>query len=122
MPVVSPVDAGHCGFVGFKGQPADRQLTDKIDAQASRCDDELMRTTIDLPDDLHRAVMSIAAHGRRSMNQTVAELIRRGLALPAEAQVAPAATALRFDERTGLPLIRSPRPVTVEDVRALDDE
>ena len=30
--------------------------------------------------------------------------------------------ALRIDERTGLPLIRSPRPVTAEDVRALDDE
>ena len=39
-----------------------------------------MRTTIDLPDDLHQAVVSIAAHSRRSMNQTVADLIRRGLA------------------------------------------
>ena len=81
-----------------------------------------MRTTIDLPDDLHQAVTSIAAHSRRSMNQTVAELIRRGLALPSGAQGATAATALRLDERTGLPLIRSARPVTVEDVRALDDD
>lgn len=82
----------------------------------------MMRTTIDLPDDLRHAVMSIAAHSRRSMNQTVAELIRRGLALPAEAQGAATAKALRLDERTGLPLIRSPRPVTVEDVRALEDD
>ena len=81
-----------------------------------------MRTTIDLPEDLHQAVTSIAAHSRRSMNQTVAELIRRGLALPADAQGAGAATTLRLGERTGLPLIRSLRPVTVEDVRALDDE
>ena len=81
-----------------------------------------MRTTIDLPDDLHHAVTSIAAHSRRSMNQTVAELIRRGLALASEAQGVTAATALRLDERTGLPLIRSPRPVTAEDVRALEDE
>lgn len=79
-----------------------------------------MRTTIDLPDDLHQAVTSIAAHSRRSMNQTVADLIRRGLAPlsgPLDAMAAP-----RVDERTGLPLIRSPRPVTAEDVRALEDE
>ena len=81
-----------------------------------------MRSTIDLPEDLHHAVTSIAAHSRRSMNHTVAELIRRGLALPALAQGAAAASALRLDERTGLPLIRSPRPVTDEDVRALEDE
>ena len=81
-----------------------------------------MRTTIDLPDDLHQAVTSIAAHSRRSMNQTVADLIRRGLAPPSGTAGAVAATALQFDERTGLPLIRSPRPVTVEDVRALEDE
>ena len=38
-----------------------------------------MRTTIDLPTDLHHAVTSIAAHSRKSMNQTVAELIRQRL-------------------------------------------
>ncbi len=81
-----------------------------------------MRTTIDLPDDLHQAVTSIAAHSRRSMNQTVADLIRRGLAPLSGAQSAVAATALRRDERTGLPLIRSPHPVTAEDVRALEDD
>jgi plasmid stability protein len=78
-----------------------------------------MRTTIDLPDDLHQAVTSIAAHSRRSMNQTVADLIRRGLApLPGPLDAAAALAALRVGERTGLPLIRSPRPVTAEDVRA----
>lgn len=97
-----------------------RQL--QIDPMPSRCRDGLTRTTINLPDDLHHAVISIAAHSRRSMNQTVAELIRRGLALPAEAHGAAEATALRLDERTGLPVIRSPRPVTAEDVRALEDE
>lgn len=81
-----------------------------------------MRTTIDLPDDLHQAVTSIAAHNRRSMNQTVADLIRRGLAPPADTQVADAGTALRRCARTGMPLIRSARPVTAEDVRALEDE
>lgn len=65
---------------------------------------------------------SIAAHARKSMNQTVAELIRRGLAQPALAADASANPAMRVDKHTGLPVIRSPRPVTVEDVRALEDE
>lgn len=81
-----------------------------------------MRTTIDLPDDLHQALSSIAAHNRRSLNHTVAELIRRGLALPAAA-TAPGAVAagIQLDARTGLPLICSPHPVTDDDVRALED-
>ena len=82
-----------------------------------------MRTTINLPEDLHRAVTSIAAHSRRSMNQTVAALIRRGLELaPLSQAMAGDAALLRVDARTGLPLIRSTRPVTAEDVRSLDDE
>jgi hypothetical protein len=81
-----------------------------------------MRTTINLPADLHDAVTSIASHARKSMNQTVAELIRRGLAHPPLAADTAANPGLRIDQSTGLPLIRSPRPVTAEDVRALEDE
>jgi hypothetical protein len=33
-----------------------------------------------------------------------------------------ALASFRLDERTGLPTIRSPRPVTAEDVQALEDE
>jgi hypothetical protein len=81
-----------------------------------------MRTTIDLPPDLHQAVTSIAAHARKSMNQTVAELIRRGLEHCPPSTGAAVGAGLRVDKRTGLPTIRSPRPVTAEDVRALEDE
>ena len=81
-----------------------------------------MRTTIDLPADLHRAVTSIGAHTRRSMNQTVADLIRHGLAPAGEAQGSAACGAMQTDPLTGLPLIRSPCPVTAEDVRSLEDE
>jgi hypothetical protein len=82
----------------------------------------MMRTTIDLPTDLHQAVSSIAAHSRKSMNQTVAELIRRGLAHESAAGGKATQAGLRIDPGTGLPLIRSPRPVTAEDVRALEDD
>ena len=81
-----------------------------------------MRTTIDLPTDLHQAATCIAAHSRKSMNQTVAELIRRGLAQEATAAGKASKAGLRIDPGTGLPLIRSPRPVTAEDVRALEDD
>ena len=81
-----------------------------------------MRTTIDLPDELHHAVISIAAHSRRSMNQTVAALVRRGLELAPLDQATAASTVLRVDDCTGLPVIRSARPVTAADVRALDDD
>ena len=81
-----------------------------------------MRTTIDLPTDLHDAVTSIAAHSRKSMNQTVADLIRRGLAQSPQAADEARRKGPRIDSATGLPLIRSARPVSVEDVRALEDE
>jgi metal-responsive CopG/Arc/MetJ family transcriptional regulator len=81
-----------------------------------------MRTTINLPADLQNAVASIAAHSRKSMNQTVADLIRRALAQPATRVDAEAKTLVRVDKATGLPTVRSPRPVSVEDVKALEDD
>lgn len=81
-----------------------------------------MRTTFNLPADLHDAVVSLAAHSRKSMNQTVADLIRWGLAQPATSVNAKANARVRLDKATGLPTVRSPRPVSVEDVRALGDE
>jgi hypothetical protein len=56
------------------------------------------------------------------MNQTVADLIRRGLAPRSGTLDSVAPASFRLDESTGLPTIRSPRPVTAEDVQALEDE
>lgn len=82
-----------------------------------------MRTTIDLPDDLHRIVTSLARHTGRSLGQTVAELLRRGLAVPELAnRVAEAPAIYSLHPQTGLPLVASKQPVTEDDVRALDDE
>lgn len=80
-----------------------------------------MRTTVDLPDDLHRIVSSLAAHTRRSLSVTAAELIRRGLAT-AEPTNKAALPRGSIDPKTGLPLIRLPRTVTPEDVKAIEDE
>jgi predicted transcriptional regulator len=75
----------------------------------------LMRTTIDLPDDLHRLARAIARDTSRSLSATVADLMRRGLGEGREPEVARS-------ERTGLPVVRLGKVVTSEDVRALDDE
>lgn len=81
-----------------------------------------MRTTINLPPDLHDAISSIAAHNRQSLNQTLADLLRRGLQAPAASAEAPASGLVRIDGVTGLPTFRSPRPVSPEDVKALEDD
>ncbi len=83
-----------------------------------------MRTTLDLPEDHHGIALGIARHTRRSLSQVVAELMRRGLQAPAvghrvgERESPPYGT----DPITGLPQVRSARPITPDDVHALDDE
>jgi hypothetical protein len=81
--------------------------------------DALMRTTIDLPEDLHRITLSIARETGQSLSQTVAGLVRRGLSSGVHDDDAP---TYKVDPRTGLPTVRSDRTITADDVRALDDE
>jgi hypothetical protein len=82
--------------------------------------DASMRTTVDLPEDLHRIVTSLAIHTRRSLSQTAADLMRRGLVTPA--RTAAKDSAVRVDAKTGLPVLRGSRAITPEDVKALEDE
>ncbi len=73
-----------------------------------------MRTTIDLPTDLHTLTRQLAHESHRSMSDVVADLIRQGLRRDR-------AEAVRRSTR-GMPLVALGRPVTAEDVRSLDDE
>ena len=74
-----------------------------------------MRTTVDLPDELHHQVRAIARDTQRSFSATAADLMRRGLSStePAEVSSSP---------RTGLPIVTVGTVITTEDVRSLDDE
>lgn len=81
-----------------------------------------MRTTIDLPEDLHRILSSLARHTGRSLGQTVAELVRRGLEAPPATGVRDAVAVYHVHPATGLPLVASRQPITEDDVRALDDD
>lgn len=74
-----------------------------------------MRTTIDLPDDLHDQARSLARDTGMTLSQTVVSLLRRALSGGTAAEVSR-------DPATGLPAIRVGRPVTSEDVRRLEDD
>lgn len=74
-----------------------------------------MRTTIDLPDDLHRIATSIARDREVSLSEAVAQLLRGAICTSTTAQVVTS-------ERTGIERIRLGRTITSDDVRALDDE
>jgi hypothetical protein len=75
-----------------------------------------VRTTIDLPEDLHKQALAIARDTHRTLSQTVADLMRRGLGFGSAC-----ASAISTDPRTGLPLVSVGRVVTSEDVRSLED-
>lgn len=74
-----------------------------------------MRTTIDLPDDVHRAALQLARDRGETLSRTVADLVRRGMAGGHDVQVTT-------DPLTGLPLIWFGRTITPEDVRQADDD
>lgn len=84
--------------------------------------DAVMRTTIDLPEDLHRIAVSLARHSGRSLSQTVAELMRQALDLAGARIGDTDRPAYTISPVTGLPVVSSPRPVTPEDVKVLEDE
>lgn len=79
------------------------------------CYDVDVRTTVDIPDDLHAQAVAIARDTRQTLSQTVSALIRRGLSSGTSGEIATS-------ERTGLPVVHLGRTITSEDVRQLDDE
>lgn len=75
-----------------------------------------MRTTIDLPDDVHRAAVLIARDRHQTLSRTVSELLRVALAGVHRDE------SVDIDRETGLPLVRLGRRVTAEDVASAQDE
>ena len=74
-----------------------------------------MRTTIDLPEDLHRIATAIARDQGTTLSEAAAQLLRRAIDASGSASVTTS-------ERTGLRVLQLGRPITSEDVRSLDDE
>jgi Arc/MetJ family transcription regulator len=74
-----------------------------------------VRTIIDLPDDLYKQALAIARDTHRTLSETVADLMRRGLR-------ANGTAAIPIDSRTGLPMVSVGAVATSEDVRSLEDD
>ena len=74
-----------------------------------------MRTTIDLPPDLHAAARAIARDAGTTLSVAVADLIRRGLGQSGT-------VVFGHSERTGRPVAWVGHPVTHEEVRSLEDD
>ncbi len=74
-----------------------------------------MRTTIDLPEDLHEIARSIARDRAQTLSEAVADLVRRGLGREPALSVAT-------DPLTGLLVLHGTGPITSEDVRAIEDD
>ncbi len=73
-----------------------------------------MRTTIDLPDDLHARAKAIARDTGSTLSAAVTMLMRRGLLGNSSN------TGVEVDGR-GWPIVHADRPITAEDVRELED-
>jgi predicted transcriptional regulator len=75
-----------------------------------------MRTTIDLPPDLHRQAKSIARDRAWTLSEAVAWLMRRGLEEDSQEP------EIVIDELTGFPTISLGRVITSEEVERFLDE
>jgi hypothetical protein len=75
-----------------------------------------MRTTIDLPAELHALARELAHQQHKTLSQVIAECVRRGL------DIAPDSTVRIETAGSALPTVTLGRPVTAEDVRSLEDE
>jgi predicted transcriptional regulator len=73
-----------------------------------------VRTTIDLPDDLHAQAVALARDTHQTLSQAVATLVRRGLSTGGAGEVTRS-------DRTGLPVAHLGRTITTEDVRRLEN-
>ena len=74
----------------------------------------MMRTTVNIPDDVYEIASSVANARGISLGDALAELVRRGLRPPTPTQ-----------KKNGFPTFdvpRSGRPITLEQTLAAEDE
>ncbi len=79
-----------------------RLAAQKLDNKLVNQENGEMKTTFDLPDAL---VKQVKIRAGRKLKDEVAELLRKGLAVPADALPDAMRTAIVRDKKTGLPRI-----------------
>lgn len=73
-----------------------------------------MRTTIDLPDEIHALATSVARDRGCTLSTAVVDLIQRGMGSHIRVE--------HIDARTGFPLLASGHAVSSDEVRSLVDD
>jgi len=79
-----------------------------------------MRTTIDIPEREHVLYTSLAHAQRTSLSKLLLSLARRGL--EATNHVVETMPPYQVDPQTGLGVFRSGWPVTLDDVKAFEND
>lgn len=79
-----------------------------------------MRTTVDLPDDLHQILKSIARDRGESVSHTISDLLMATIA--PQSQGAAQHVGPTVDPATGLAVLSLGRVTTMDDVRSLEDD
>jgi len=74
-----------------------------------------VRTTVDLPKNLHRVASAIARDSGTTLSETISRLLAGALETPGSVRVSTGSV-------TGLRVATLGRPVTSDDVRSLDDD
>lgn len=82
-----------------------------------RCCDVDVRTTVNLPDDLHQQIHAISRDTHRAFSATIADLLRA-----ASLGQGDNAGAVSQSAKTSLPVVTIGTVITSEEVRSLDDE
>jgi hypothetical protein len=80
-----------------------------------------MRTTIDIPEREHRLFTSLARSQHTSLSKLLVALARRGLEAPEDTGEGNGPVH-EVDPETGLRVFNSGHPITIEDVKTLEDE
>ncbi len=81
---------------------------------AHRCYDAVMRTTVDLPDDLHALARELAHQQHKTLSGVIVEMLRKA--------TGTGSATRDSSHETGWPTVNLDRPITIEDVRSLEDE
>jgi hypothetical protein len=76
-----------------------------------------MRTTVDLPEDIHKLALAIAHDRQQTLSQALADLVRRGMTGSLTGDKFPI-----VQEPSGLRVITFGRPITSDDVRAASED
>ena len=78
------------------------------------CHDAIVRTTIDIADEAYYIAKAIARDQNRSLGRVVGDIILQSVKVSKGAEISMS--------DNDFPIFRCARPVTTEDVKALDDE